>query len=471
MNECDIGLIGLAVMGRNLALNMERNGYRVAVYNRSWDRTGSFLEGPGAGKKFTPCRTLEEMISVLRRPRLIMMMVKAGRAVDDVTGRLLDLADPGDVVMDGGNALFHDTERRIRRAEERGVLFLGVGISGGEEGALWGPSIMPGGDRRGYDLMEPILGSVAAKVDGTPCVTYIGPGGSGHFVKMVHNGIEYADMQVLAEAYDLMHRGLGLSAAALHEVFSKWNEGPLSSYLTEITAHIFAHVEKEAEQALVELILDEAQQKATGRWTSQTASELGVPIPTIGAGVEGRIMSSFKKERIAAGSLLRGPDPGFRGDRDTFLDDLGEAVFAARICSYAQGFAMLSAARNGYGYGLRLHEIARIWRGGCIIRARLLKEVQAGYEQDPALSNLMLAPFFREALSLRQAQLRTVLREALDMGIPMPAMCSALAYYDTYRTPRLPANLTQAQRDYFGAHTYRRVDREGVFHTEWNKGS
>jgi 6-phosphogluconate dehydrogenase len=467
MQSHDIGLIGLAVMGQNLVLNMERNGFRVAVYNRTASKTEAFMAGPAAGKNITATYTIEDLVAALKKPRIVMLMVQAGAPVDAVIGQLRPHLEPGDLIIDGGNSFFQDTERRAEELQADGIQFMGVGISGGEEGALWGPSIMPGGPREAYALVEPIFTAIAAKVNGDPCVTYVGPGGAGHYVKMVHNGIEYGDMQLIAEAYDILHRGLGLTAEELHQVFARWNEGVLSSYLIEITADIFTHVDEATGRPLVDVILDKAGQKGTGRWTSQNALELGVPTPTINAAVEARIISAYKDERVRAAEVLHGPDGRYHGDRAAFIEAVGDALYAAKICSYAQGFAMLRAASREYGYGLNYSELARIWRGGCIIRARFLDDVRAAFAEDPELPNLLLAPFFREAVASRQAAWRQVLRTAIELGIPTPALSASLAYFDSYRSARLPANLIQAQRDYFGAHTYERVDKEGVFHTEW----
>ncbi len=469
MTQCDIGLIGLAVMGQNLVLNMERNGYRVAVYNRTTSKTHDFLEGPAAGKNVQPGYTLEEFVSRLKRPRVAIIMVQAGAPVDAVIDQLKPLLEPGDLIVDGGNSFYKDTERRSVELAGAQLNFLGVGISGGEEGALWGPSIMPGGQPEAYARLEPIFKAIAAKVDGEPCVTYIGPRGAGHYVKMVHNGIEYGDMQLIAEAYDLLQRGLGLQAPELHEVFARWNEGPLSSYLIEITAELFTRIDGETGQPLVELILDKASQKGTGKWTSQDAFDLGVPIPTINAAVEARILSGYKEERQAAAKTFPEPSGKYKGERESFIQVVGDALYASKIGSYAQGMDLLRTASRVYGYGLNLGEIARIWRGGCIIRARFLNDVRAAFAADPELPNLMLAPFFRYAISRTQASWRSVLKTAVELGIPTPAMSASLAAFDGYRSARLPANLTQAQRDYFGAHTYQRVDREGTFHTEWSK--
>ena len=469
MSASDIGLIGLAVMGQNLVLNMERNGYQVSVYNRTEERTKEFMDGSATGKNIIPAYSIEEFIETLSQPRRIMIMVKSGAPVDAVIEQLKPYLDPGDLLIDGGNSFFKDTERRTQALEALGFSYLGVGISGGEEGALWGPSIMPGGQSQAYAHVEPIYTDIAAKVDGDPCVTYIGPRGAGHYVKMVHNGIEYGDMQLIAEAYDLLHHGLGLSSTELHKVFTTWNEDILASFLIEITADIFAYLDEETGVPLVELILDKAQQKGTGKWTSQEALDLGVPTPTINAAVEARILSAYKSERGKAALLYPGKTKRYRGDHETFITAVKDALYASKISAYAQGMALLSAASREYEYDLKLAEVARIWRGGCIIRARLLEDIRTAYVEDPDLPNLLLAPFFREALLTRQDSWRHVLQTAVDLEIPTPAMGASLAIFDGYRRAMLPANLIQAQRDYFGAHTYQRVDREGTFHTEWTK--
>lgn len=469
MTGCDIGLIGLAVMGQNLALNMERNGYGVAVFNRTQATTASFMEHRASGKKIVAAHSPKELVESLKKPRIVVLMVKAGRAVDEVIGELRPFLEPGDLLIDGGNSHFQDTERRFHELNSQGIRYLGVGISGGEEGALWGPSIMPGGDPDAYSLVQSLFEAIAAKVDGEPCVTYIGPRGSGHYVKMIHNAIEYGDMELIAESYDLLHRGLGLEAEELRDVFSEWNEGPLSSYLIEITAEIFKRVDTETGRPLVDLILDQAQQKGTGRWTSQNALDLGVPTPTLTAAVEARMLSARKAERLKASTILGGPEITFRGNRRAFIPALEKALYASKICSYAQGMALLKSASVEYGYNLKLDSIARIWRGGCIIRAKFLDDIRTALRNDPNLPNLLVAPFFREALVGVQDAWRHVLETAVRMGIPTPAMSASLAYFDGYRSARLPANLIQAQRDFFGAHTYERIDREGIFHTDWTQ--
>jgi len=466
-SKCQFGVIGLAVMGQNLALNMESHGYSVAVYNRTAERTREFAETRTAGKRIVPTYTLEEFVQALERPRRILLMVKAGKPVDEVIQQVAPLLDKGDLLIDGGNSFFQDTERRSAQMTEAGLLYIGTGISGGEEGALKGPSIMPGGQPEAYALVEAMFQSIAAKVDGDPCVSYIGPRGAGHYVKMVHNGIEYADMQLISEAYDILHRGLGLSAAELHDIFAEWNKEELSSYLIEITANIFGKMDPDTGKPLVEVILDEAEQKGTGKWTSQNALDLGVPTPTINSAVEGRLLSAYKSERVVASRVLSGPRPAFRGDRAAFVQDVRRALYASKICAYAQGMALLRAASREYGYNLRLAELARIWRGGCIIRAKLLGRIREAFTRDPDLPNLLLDAEFKDAVESRQESWRRVIQTAVEMGIPCAAMSVSLAYFDAYRSERLPANLLQAQRDYFGAHTYKRIDKPGVFHTEW----
>ncbi len=467
MKRQDIGLIGLAVMGQNLVLNMERNGFPVAVYNRTGSATTAFMEGSALGKDITATYTLKDLFASLKKPHVVIIMVKAGAPVDGVIAQIEPYLEPGDLIMDGGNSHFQDTDRRSKEMEAKGIRYMGVGISGGEEGALWGPSIMPGGPREAYDVVAPILKSISAKVNNEPCVTYIGPRGSGHFVKMVHNAIEYGDMQLIAEAYDVLHRGLGLSEDGLREVFAQWNEGPLSSYLIEITAQIFTCIDDETKSPLVDMILDQAEQKGTGRWTIQAALELGVPIPTIHAAVDARILSTYKIERMEAAKVFSIPLSPYRGDHHTFVNEVGDALYVSKICSYAQGMALLRRASEEYHYNLDYSEIARIWRGGCIIRARFLDDVRVAIKENPKLSNLLLATFFREEVLSRHRAWRHVVKTSVEWGIPIPGMSASLAYFDSYRSLRLPANLIQAQRDYFGAHTYRRVDREGIFHTKW----
>lgn len=467
MEKAQFGLIGLAVMGENLALNVERNGFSVAVYNRTAARTQEFMEKRAAGKRIRAAYSIPEFVEMLERPRRIMLMVKAGAAVDDMIQQLLPYLEQGDLIIDGGNSLFIDSDRRADELQSRGIRFIGTGVSGGEYGALHGPSIMPGGQADAYALVEPIFTAISAKVNGEPCVTYIGPRGAGHYVKMAHNGIEYGDLQLIAEAYDILKRLLGLSAAELHTIFSEWERGKLSSYLIEITADIFASVDGKTGQPLVELILDQAGQKGTGKWTSQNSLDLGVPIPTINAAVSERHLSGYKQERVAAASILDGPKPAFQGERKAFIHDVEDALYAAKVCSYAQGFALMRKASQEYGYSLNFGEIARIWRGGCIIRAGFLDDIRQAFQRNPDLPNLLVDPLFAAEMNQAQAALRQVVAQAALNGVPCPAMAASLAYYDSYRSERLPANLIQAQRDYFGAHTYQRVDEEGIFHTEW----
>ena len=469
MGTQDFGLIGLAVMGQNLALNVESKGFSIAVYNRTTARTEEFMAERAKGKSFVGPEKLEDFVAALTRPRKIMLMVKAGQPVDDFIEQLLPLLDKGDLVIDGGNSFFQDTIRRNKMLAEKGILYIGTGVSGGEEGALHGPSIMPGGQPEAYALVEPILTKIAAQVEGEPCCTYIGPDGAGHYVKMVHNGIEYGDMQLIGEAYYIMSSALGLSAEELHDVFARWNEGDLDSYLIEITRDIFARKDEETGQPLVEMILDKAGQKGTGKWTSQSALDLGMAAPTIAEAVFARCMSAVKEERVAASEVLNGPSGRYEGDRDEFIEALRQALYASKVCSYAQGFALMREAGKEYGWDLKFGEIAKIWRGGCIIRARFLHHITAAYERDPGLANLMLDPFFKDVLEGSQEKWRYVVATATDLGYPIPAFSSALSYFDAYRRGRLPANLIQAQRDYFGAHTYQRVDKEGTFHTEWTK--
>jgi 6-phosphogluconate dehydrogenase len=474
MKKANFGVMGLGVMGHMLALNMERNGFHVAGYDLDLGKVQAF-QADSAGKNLIACETLEAFLATLELPRRILMMVPAGKPVDAAIASLQPHLAKGDLLIDGGNTYFPDTERRSKELEAAGIIYIGTGVSGGEQGALWGPAIMPGGQPEAWELVKPIFEAIAAKVGavpgvnpGEPCVAYMGPRGAGHYVKMVHNGIEYGDMQLIAEAYDILHRGLGLSNAQLHEVFAEWNRGELESYLIEITADIFTKTDPKTGSAVVDLILDEAQQKGTGKWTSQNALDLGAPTPTINAAVESRIVSAYKEERVAASQVLIGPEPKISADPQVIIQAVRDALFAAKICSYAQGFGLLRMASKEYDYNLNYGEIAKIWRGGCIIRARFLNDIRAAFSRNPDLPNLMVDPEFAQAMNTRQAALRKVVALAAESGIPALAFSSALAYYDAYRSARLPANLTQAQRDYFGAHTYRRVDREGSFHTEWH---
>ncbi|HEY5901466.1 MAG TPA: NADP-dependent phosphogluconate dehydrogenase [Anaerolineales bacterium] len=465
--EYKIGVVGLGVMGHNLALNMERNGFPVAGFDVDAAKVKAFLEGPAAGKNIIGAESPAAMLAMLEKPRRVLMMVPAGPIVDSAIGQLEPHLDPGDILIDGGNSFFMDTERRNKALEAEQFRFVGMGVSGGEEGALWGPSLMPGGQREAWDALAPILRGIAAKAeDGLPCVDYMGPRGAGHYVKMVHNGIEYGDMQLIAEIYDLLHRGAGLPNDELAAIFSEWNKGELQSYLIEITAAILRRKD-ESGGTLVDFILDEAAQKGTGKWTSQNALDVGAPIPTINAAVESRILSSLKQQRMEASRILGGETGTFKGDRNRLVDMARQALYASKITSYAQGFELLEMASKEYDYGMNHAGIARIWRAGCIIRAGLLNDIASAFERKPGLPNLMLDDSFRSILLDHQAAWREVLQTGIGLGIPMLATSASLAYFDAYRSERLPANLTQAQRDYFGAHTYRRTDREGTFHTEW----
>ncbi|MEW5860108.1 MAG: NADP-dependent phosphogluconate dehydrogenase [Cyanobacteriota bacterium] len=470
MTQQSFGLIGLAVMGENLALNVERNGFPVSVYNRTAAVTEEFMGTRAKGKNFYAAYTIEDFVKSLARPRKILIMVKAGAPVDAVITQLKPFLEPGDMIIDGGNSLFTDTERRTKELEEAKLGFVGMGVSGGEEGALNGPSLMPGGTQTAYAELQPILTKIAAQVDDGPCVTYIGPGGSGHYVKMVHNGIEYGDMQLIAEAYDLLKNALGLDHNQLHEVFAEWNTTEeLNSFLIEITADIFKFIDPETNLPLVDVIQDAAGQKGTGRWTVQSALELAVPIPTMIAAVNARIMSFYKAERVEASKQLTGPTGKYDGDTKEFINKIRDALYCSKICSYAQGMALLAKASKDLNYDLSLSEIARIWKGGCIIRAGFLDKIKTAFMDNENLPNLLLAPEFRQTILDRQEAWRDVLSVSNKLGIPVPAFSASLDYFDSYRSARLPQNLTQAQRDYFGAHTYERTDKEGLFHTEWTK--
>jgi 6-phosphogluconate dehydrogenase len=467
-----VGVVGLAVMGENLALNLERNGFAPAVYNRTGAVTEHVLATSGKGTDLLGTYTIEEFVASLARPRRILLMVKAGAAVDTVMQDLTPYLEQGDILIDGGNSFFHDTERRSAEIDKLGFNFVGMGVSGGEEGALWGPSLMPGGPADAYKELAPMLTAIAAISDSGPCVTHIGPGGSGHYVKMIHNGIEYGDMQLIAETYDIMRRSLGMSAPEIADVFARWNEGKLGSFLIEITAEVLQYVDEETNRPLVDVIADEAEQKGTGRWTSQNSYELGIPTPVINAAVNARSLSALKQKRIHASKILHGP--GSNGvpapaapDHVKLIDALEDALYFAKISSYAQGMALLRAASDDYRWGLNLSEIARIWKAGCIIRAKLLDPIMDAFSREQYLDSMLLDPFFADAINTTQAGIRTVLHTALDFGIPTLALSTALGYVDSYRQEFLPANLIQAQRDFFGAHTYKRLDKDGVFHTEW----
>ena len=465
----DIGLVGLAVMGENLVLNMESKGFQVSVYNRSTDKVDSFIAGRAKGKKIVGTRTLEELVTSLERPRKVMLMVKAGGAVDALIETLVPLLDKGDVIIDGGNTHFPDTDRRTALVEAKGLLYVGTGVSGGEEGALLGPSIMPGGSVAAWPIVKPIFQKIAAKVsDGSPCCDWVGANGAGHFVKMVHNGIEYGDMQLINEAYHLMKDLLKLDADEMHLVFKKWNEGLLDSYLIEITRDILAFKDEDGEP-LVEKILDKAGQKGTGKWTVVSALDLGTPLTLIGEAVFSRCISALKDERVVASKSISGPTPQCKGNKEEFLNHLHDALYASKVVSYAQGYALMAAAAKEHGWNLNHGSIALMWRGGCIIRSAFLDKIKEAFDRNPSLPNLLLDPYFKSAVEKAQAGWREVVAAATINGIPVPAFASALSYFDGYRCERLPANLLQAQRDYFGAHTYERVDRPRgeYFHTNW----
>jgi len=467
-NLADIGLIGLAVMGENLVLNMESKGYTVAVYNRTTEKVDHFVNGRGRGKKFIATHTIAEFCRAIRRPRKVMMLVKAGPAVDDLIEQLLPHLEAGDVIIDGGNTHFPDTIRRTKYVESKGLFYIGTGVSGGEEGALNGPSMMPGGSTAAWPLVKPIFQSICAKADGMPCCDWVGEDGAGHFVKMVHNGIEYGDMQLICETYQIMKDLLGMSNAEMHDVFAKWNEGDLDSYLIEITRDILAYRDDTGAYTL-DYILDAAGQKGTGKWTAIAALDEGVPLTLITEAVFARSLSAMKEERVAASAELSGPKKTFAGDRAAFLSDLHDALYAAKIVSYAQGYALMRQAAHTYGWNLNNGGIALMWRGGCIIRSAFLGKIKEAFDRMPNLTNLLLDPFFKEKVLTAQSGWRSVVASAVTNGIPVPSMSAALSYFDGYRTERLPANLLQAQRDFFGAHTYERVDRERgtFFHTNW----
>jgi 6-phosphogluconate dehydrogenase len=470
MAKAKIGLIGLAVMGENLALNIERNGFPIAVWNRDPKKVETLLETRAKGKNFIGAKSVEEFINSLEKPRRIIMLVKAGDAVDWTVAQLKPHLEAGDILIDGGNSWYHDTERRVRELSKDGIHFIGSGVSGGEEGALWGPSLMPGGDPAAYEHNRPIWEAIAAKVDDGACVTYIGPEGAGHFVKMVHNGIEYGDMQLIAEAYDMMRRCLGMTADEMGDVFAEWNKGVLSSFLVEITAEIFKFKDKETGNALVDVIMDKAGQKGTGLWTSKVALDLGVAIPTIESALAGRMMSGLKTQRQEASQVLPGPtETRYEGDKAEFVQAVHDALYASKICSYAQGMALIKTASDNNGWNLDMGEISRIWKGGCIIRAQFLDKIKQAYRRRTDLPNLLLDPDFCEEVSKAQANWRKAVTTAMSLGVPCLAMASSLAYYDSYRSANLPQNLTQAQRDFFGAHTYERTDKPeaGFMHTEW----
>ncbi len=467
-NQCDIGIIGLAVMGENLALNMESKGFTVAVFNRTTEVTDKFASGRGKEKNIQPTRTIQEFIGALKRPRKGMMMIKAGNPVDQVIGEIAPLLEKGDVIIDGGNSLFTDTQRRCKDLEAKGIHYVGCGVSGGEEGALKGPSLMPGGSRESWEIIAPIFRKIAAQVDGEPCCRYMGPDGAGHYVKMVHNGIEYGDMQLICEAYAILKNVLGLQPKQLADIFSDWNSGELNSYLIEITSKIFRKIDPDTGKPLVDVILDKAGQKGTGIWTLQSAIQQSVVISTINAAVEARVVSSRKDERVASSKILPHPEPKkFTGDAEELVEAVRKALYASKIVSYAQGMELLGAASHQYNWNLHFGDIATIWRGGCIIRAKFLNRIVEAHQRDAALHNLLLDSYFRDIIAKTQDDWRVAVCTAAEHGVAVPAFAASLAYFDSYRSARLPSNLLQAQRDFFGAHTYERTDKPGIFHTEW----
>lgn len=469
-DACDFGLIGLAVMGENLALNVESRGYRVAVYNRTTEKVDQFIQGRAAGKKFVGCHDLKSLIQSLAKPRKVMLLIKAGPAVDKVIEELIPLMDEGDIIIDGGNTHYADTERRTKYVEEKGLLFVGSGVSGGEEGALKGPSLMPGGSEAAWPHIKEIFQSIAAKVgpnNDIPCCEWVGPRGAGHYVKMVHNGIEYGDMQLICEAYFLLKHGLGLSNDELYDVFDEWNSGDLQSYLIEITRDIFSVKDDEGDGYLVDKVLDVAGAKGTGKWMSQLALDLGVPSTLVTTAVYARALSAAKDARVRASKVLTGPSGKTNTERKKFIEQVREALYASKLCSYAQGFVQLQAASAEHQWNLNYGDCALLWRGGCIIRAQFLDRIKEAFDKEPNLENLLLDPYFTDAVTKAQNGWREVVKSAIDLGIPTPAFAEALAYYDGYRCESLPANLLQAQRDYFGAHTFQRTDKEGTFHAEW----
>lgn len=470
MSNYEFGLIGLAVMGENLVLNIERNGFSVAVYNRTTSKVDDFINGRANGKNIKGCYSIEELVANLKRPRKIMLLVKAGKPVDDFIELIVPHLEEGDIIIDGGNSHFPDTIRRTKHVEAKGLLYIGTGVSGGEEGALMGPSIMPGGSEKAWPEVKPIFQAIAAKVaDGSPCCEWVGSDGAGHFVKMVHNGIEYGDMQMISESYALMRLALGLTPEEMVPIFSEWNEGELDSYLIEITRDIMKKQDDETGKPMLDVILDKAGQKGTGRWTSLEALNLGIAAQTIVEAVFARAMSAIKEERVYASKQLKGPDKKFDGDKKEFIEMIRRALYASKVCSYAQGYQLLRAAAEEYNWDLKYGEIALMWRGGCIIRAHFLGDIKKAFDQNPDLSNLLLDDYFKSIIEQNQDAWRKVIAKAVELGIPVPAFSSALAYYDGYRSEVLPANLIQAQRDYFGAHTYERVDKPGGewYHTNW----
>ncbi|MEN6406656.1 MAG: NADP-dependent phosphogluconate dehydrogenase [Thermoguttaceae bacterium] len=467
---CDIGLIGLAVMGENLALNIESRGFRIAVFNRTTSKVDELMAGRAKGKNFVGCHSLEELVASLAAPRKVMLMVKAGAAVDEFIEKLIPLLSPGDVIIDGGNTHYTETERRTQYVESKGLLYIGTGVSGGEEGALKGPSMMPGGSEAAWPLVKPIFQAICAKVgpnNDVPCCEWVGPRGAGHYVKMVHNGIEYGDMQLICEAYWMLKNAVGATNDELYDIFQHWYEGELNSYLIEITRDIFSVKDDLGDGYLVDKIMDTAGAKGTGKWMSQLALDLGVPSTLVTEAVYARCLSAMKDARVRASKVLRGPTAKFRGDRTKFIEQVRQALYASKICSYAQGYVQMQAAAAEHKWPLKFGEIALLWRGGCIIRATFLERIKEAFDARKPPENLLLAPYFKTAVRKAQTAWRNVVTTAVRMGIPTPGFSAALAYYDGYRSERLPANLLQAQRDYFGAHTYNRTDREGVFHSDW----
>jgi 6-phosphogluconate dehydrogenase len=470
MSNCDIGLIGLAVMGENLVLNMENHGFSVAVYNRTTSKVEDFINGRAKDKNIKGCFSIEELVQNLKRPRKVMLLVKAGKAVDEFIDKIIPYLEEGDIIIDGGNSYFPDTIRRTKYVEDKGLLYIGTGVSGGEEGALLGPSIMPGGTPEAWQHVKPIFQAIAAKVaDGSPCCEWVGDNGAGHFVKMVHNGIEYGDMQMICEAYLIMKNALGMTADEMHPVFEEWNKGELDSYLIEITKDILGKKDDITAKPMVDMILDTAGQKGTGKWTSESALNLGCPAPTVAEAVFARAMSAIKEERVDASKELKGPENKFDGDKKEFIEMIRKALYASKICSYAQGYHLMKLAAKEYNWDLRFGEIALMWRGGCIIRAQFLGKIKNAFDKNTNLKNLLLDDYFKTIIEENQQDWRKVVAKAVELGIPVPAFSSALAYYDSYRSEILPANLLQAQRDYFGAHTYERIDkpRGEFFHTNW----
>jgi 6-phosphogluconate dehydrogenase len=472
MSKADIGLIGLAVMGQNLVLNMDDHGFTVAVYNRTVSRVDEFLNGEGGKRKILGAHSIEELVSLLKKPRRVMLMVKAGQPVDDFIDKLIPLLEPGDIIIDGGNSNYNDTIRRTAYVESKGLLYIGTGVSGGEEGARNGPSIMPGGSPAAWQYVKPIFQSIAAKVidngKSVPCCDWVGENGAGHYVKMVHNGIEYGDMQLICEAYHLMKEALGMTPQEMHDVFAEWNTGKLDSYLIEITRDILAFKDTDG-NPLIDHILDTAGQKGTGKWTGISALDMGIPLTLVVEAVLARSLSALKEERMAASKVLTGPQVLFSGDKESFVNDLRDALYASKIISYTQGYMLMRAAAQEYKWNLNYGGVAMMWRGGCIIRSAFLGKIRDAYQNNPSIENLLLDPYFKQEMDSSQPAWRRVVSEAFRLGIPLPAMSSALSFYDGYRRDWLPANLLQAQRDYFGAHTYERVDRPRgeFFHTNW----